>query len=1576
MIQPQQHEQPQGIAKDWLPASASLGDLASPTLSSIFRRPQRIGKPSGWWAHVPFAAWVVEACEPRVLVELGAHHGVSYAAFCEAVLQSGLPTRCYAIDHWEGDAHAGRFDDEVYEDLRAFNEQHYAAFSELIRTTFDDAVDTFEDGSIDLLHIDGFHTFEAVQHDYETWRRKLSPRAVVLFHDTNVRRGDFGVYRLFAELAAGLPHFEFLHGHGLGVIAQGPQAPTAIRQLCAASQGSATLSIRDRFSAVGAVWSGLAREQEAQVSFRLQVEALQQHQRAAEAARDAAQGRLDQALRERDEAVAQTRNAMHAERERDVALGRVYLFQARLEEAARALAPPPAAAQPAHAEEIAQLQAQLAAQAERLADAERARHALADELERSTQHHAVAARWLGDAQKERSALLATNDRMREHLALYTAAVGRMVADLLRRHGEVVGVEPATGTAPRATVRAIQALLRRWRPKAMPAVLRWLAPAVQHYRIARHPVAQAMRRSILFDAHWYTETYADVKTSGLDPAYHYTVFGSREGRDPSPWFSTNGYLRQNPDVVRAGTNALYHYEAYGRHEDRPFAPGIAALQPSGGPTPAAPAATQPDLKQSFRAASETALGAFLAVPDARIDLPVSAQPAVSIVLVLYNQAGLTFRCLQALAQAIDVPAEVIVVDNASSDLTAALLARVSGCRVLAQTENLHFLRGANAGAREAQGRHVLFLNNDTQLARGSLGAACRLLDDEPDVGAVGGKILLLDGTLQEAGSIVWRDGSCAGHGRGQDPADAAFQFRRDVDYCSGAFLMVRRALFESLAGFDPLFAPAYYEDTDLCMRVRDAGYRVVYEPTVELTHFESGSAPSSDSAARLMERNHALFVQRHAQALADGHRPRFDGELAARMRKGARASVLVIDDQVPIPSLGSGNPRACDLLNALHRAGAIVTHYPTASATCDAAAATRFLPAELERVTGPRRPAMTDFLRSRAGLFDMIVVSRPHNMQAFLRCCDGLPGFLAATRVVYDAEALFSAREALRRKVLGLGRNGVPDAQAMTPATELQLARSATVVLAVSEAEARSFRDAGCTDVRVLAHRLEPVAASAGFETRHDILFVGRLEEEDSPNADSIRWFVKEVMPRLDTLMGTAYAVDVVGGCAPALRDLLSSPRVRFHGRVDSIRSHYDHARLFIAPTRFAAGIPHKVHEAAAHGLPSVVTGLIADQLLWPSGEALLSADSPEDFAAACASLYQDRALWDRLRGDSLARVAQDCDPARFGRTVQALLDEVPRPSSAPPRAALAETAEVRSARTVKEWSVPPAERVETQGLFWMAHPQVAPRLHRLSSGDCNTNCYDHLMKHLREAGWRFPVRRVASLGCGFGALERGLAGLQIAGRIDGYDLAEPAVTEAQRLAAEAGLQGLHYHVADLERDPLPEGAFDIVFASHSVHHIANLDGLFASVRRALRPGGVFHLQEYVGPDRFQWTDAQLQGINEFMATLPLKYRRFPSGMERGVLGRPSVAEVIAVDPSEAVCSSQIIEAVGRHFRVQDCRQLGGALLQTGLSGIAQNFDPADPEDAAHLQRFFDMEDRWMAEGRIGSDFAVITAFRD
>ncbi len=198
---------------------------------SVLLPPHRVSEPDPWVGHIPFALWIVEQTAPRLLVELGCHSGNSYFAFCQAVQANRLATQCYAVDTWQGDTLTGHYEEEVYQSVLGYNTSHYGEFSRLLRQTFDQAADHFSDGSIDLLHIDGLHTYDAVRHDFETWLPKLSARAVVLFHDVNVRELDFGVWRLWEELAAEHPHLCFDHSNGLGVLFVGKEQPECIRLL-------------------------------------------------------------------------------------------------------------------------------------------------------------------------------------------------------------------------------------------------------------------------------------------------------------------------------------------------------------------------------------------------------------------------------------------------------------------------------------------------------------------------------------------------------------------------------------------------------------------------------------------------------------------------------------------------------------------------------------------------------------------------------------------------------------------------------------------------------------------------------------------------------------------------------------------------------------------------------------------------------------------------------------------------------------------------------------------------------------------------------------------------------------------------------------------------------------------------------------------------------------------------------------------------------------------------------------------------------------------------------------------------
>jgi glycosyltransferase involved in cell wall biosynthesis len=181
--------------------------------------PNSMQSPNAWIGHLPFAAWVIQEVSPKIFVELGTHSGNSYFAFCQSVVETGISSKCYAVDTWRGDEYAGLYGEDIFAKVNAYHQEHYSQFSRLLRMTFDDAVTYFADESIDMLHIDGLHSYEAVRHDFETWLPKLAPGAVVILHDTNVRERHFGVWKLWEELQGCYPNnLEFVQSNGLGVL--------------------------------------------------------------------------------------------------------------------------------------------------------------------------------------------------------------------------------------------------------------------------------------------------------------------------------------------------------------------------------------------------------------------------------------------------------------------------------------------------------------------------------------------------------------------------------------------------------------------------------------------------------------------------------------------------------------------------------------------------------------------------------------------------------------------------------------------------------------------------------------------------------------------------------------------------------------------------------------------------------------------------------------------------------------------------------------------------------------------------------------------------------------------------------------------------------------------------------------------------------------------------------------------------------------------------------------------------------------------------------------------------------------
>ena len=667
----------------------------------------------------------------------------------------------------------------------------------------------------------------------------------------------------------------------------------------------------------------------------------------------------------------------------------------------------------------------------------------------------------------------------------------------------------------------------------------------------------------------------------------------------------------------------------------------------------------DPKTRLRAQARRALHIWLDNPSRGIALPEPAPdtvPDLSVIVVLYNQAGLTQRTLQALADQRGLSFETIVIDNASSDETAQLLARVSGARTVINAGNTGFLLAANQGAALARGRHLVFLNNDAIVQQGALRAARDRLDADPAIGALGGRIVLSTGGLQEVGNLIFRDGNAHGVGRDEDPFCPAAMTSRATDYVSGVFLAVPAPLWRMLGGFDEAFVPAYYEDADFCLRVWRAGFRVVVDPGVLVEHVEWGSAPG-DEAGHRMRANRARFQARYADWLQDRPypmAPRLDGD---RWRspedQPRRPRVLIIDNEVPHMVKGGGLPRARLMLQALRDWP--VSFFPLWQTDDDWREVHASVPSSVEVVLHHGLARLEAFLERRRGVYDVLLVSRPPNLRALQPLRARRPELFAGMRLVYDAEALFALREIAEAGVRG---KPMPRAAAQAHlAREIALARGASDVLVVSQRDAQCFRAAGHR-VTLLSHGMAVRRDAPGPAGRSGLLFVGALHP-DTPNEDGLLWFIEQVMPLLRARLPHPPVLSIVGIQRSKKLAALACDDVRVLGPRDALEPLYDRARVFIAPVRFAGGVPAKVIEAAAQGIPVAASALLVRQLGWREGIDIQAGRDAQTFADGIARLLRDDNVWERQQQAAWQQCAERYAPQRFAQILRQVLERTP-----------------------------------------------------------------------------------------------------------------------------------------------------------------------------------------------------------------------------------------------------------------------------------------------------------------------------
>lgn len=777
-------------------------------------------------------------------------------------------------------------------------------------------------------------------------------------------------------------------------------------------------------------------------------------------------------------------------------------------------------------------------------------------------------------------------------------------------------------------------------------------ALDHYLL--HGWREGRRPNPLFNPRTYLERYPDVEAGDFEPLTHFILYGENEGRE----LAIEGWGQSLPDIALQG-GALRAMERLLR--DTPSEPTLPTPETVdaqvSAPTPWPPppvddfwpsqmmremiteAHGEPlliriwyllslmnrwqDRQAEF--ANSDDCGHLLDRLRARANANFHADdhtPSATVIIPVYNNVLDTLLCLASLLELEERhDFDVIVADDGSTDATAALVTSIGGIvRYIRQPRNLGFLGNSNAAAMQARGETIILLNNDTLVFTGWLDGLLDPIAQFANVGLVGSKLINWDGTLQEAGGIFWRDGSAWNFGRNQDAQAPEFNYLKDVDYCSGASVAIPAAIWREVRGFDPVYSPAYCEDSDLAFRLREAGYRTLYSPASEVVHHE-GRSHGRDVTSGIKAyqvTNQQRFLERWRPVLERDHYPNAQDAFRARDRSFARRHVLVIDHYLPQWDKDAGSKTMFDFVQVLIQAGHAVTFWPD-NLWRDPEYAPRLQALGVEVIYGPRhRNGFEQFLADRQGLYDMVLLSRPHIAVNYVDAVRRL----TEARIVYYGHDVHFRRMMAERQLAGLPAES-EDVLAMK-AQEVSVCNASDLVLYPSAEEADLIRELVSPAVAVraiaaycylpdeLAAARDTILSRVNPPEELHLLFVGGFGHP--PNVDAAVWFCETVMPLLRgrrkvrlSIAGSRPPKEVIG---------LEQEDVNVLGFVsdERLRSLYREATMAIAPLRYGAGVKGKVIEAMARGLP-VVTTSIGAQGIPGASQFLFLGDTPEEIAA-------------------------------------------------------------------------------------------------------------------------------------------------------------------------------------------------------------------------------------------------------------------------------------------------------------------------------------------------------------------------
>jgi GT2 family glycosyltransferase len=626
----------------------------------------------------------------------------------------------------------------------------------------------------------------------------------------------------------------------------------------------------------------------------------------------------------------------------------------------------------------------------------------------------------------------------------------------------------------------------------------------------------------------------------------------------------------------------------------------------------------------------------------IALPRSESPVVSIIIPVHNQWQHTYACLQSIVQAEpDLAYEVIIADDVSTDETMRITSWVSGAIVSRNATNLGFLRNCNVAATKARGDYILFLNNDTEIQAAAITKLLGVFRRHPDAGLVGSKLIYPDGRLQEAGGIVWADGSAWNYGRGQNPSLPEFNYLRETDYCSGAAIMVPRSLLQQLGGFDERYAPAYNEDSDLAFAIRSVGRKVYYQPASVVVHHE-GASHGTDVAQGVKSRqavNQQHFYEKWHSTLSRDHFPNGLNVFHARDRSADRKTMLVIDHYVPQPDRDAGSRTMWCFLRLFQEMGMNVKFWPH-NLYYDKDYTPALEQHGIEVFHGAAYLDQFDaWIRENGTHLDYVLLSRPHVANDFVTAIRRFSG----AKLLYYGHDLHHARMLNEFQVTG--DTSLEKRARATRELEESIWQQVDAVYYPSPEETSVVAQACPHGVArtvppyFFDEQCVPTPGPAG---RKGILFVAGFGHP--PNVDAAEWLVRDIMPLVRREIPDAHLLLVGSNPTPAVQQLASeSVTVTGYVSDDALSEFYRTARVAIVPLRFGAGVKSKVIEAMHNGIPLVTTptgaqGVAGLELLIPV------SDEPTRLAEEIALLIRDDDHWSAVAASGSQYVS-----ARFSR---------------------------------------------------------------------------------------------------------------------------------------------------------------------------------------------------------------------------------------------------------------------------------------------------------------------------------------